>query len=277
LRTLAGRLKGQIETLNSLNHDEKADPSDASPSSNPTDNLPNPPLAETSPQSEDTESDTSGDIKLLEGLVNNRDLAGATFPVYGPVNAGKSTFLAFLLREKLLPEESLSIPIRIRHVARNSSPVRLTIPQCDKWNACASDFRDKLIAGSLALDIQNTNAVDGGDQYANVRDLINRIKNNPLTFPSSVEGEEIRPVLNDLSHFVRTLWLTDVDYEKDHGIIMDTDMLPLIEMSFKSFEGFGDKSFSLLDTPGPNEATGPKVLMVLQQLAPKVMRLTSGW
>ncbi len=64
--------------------------------------------------------------------VDKWDLAEGIFPVYGPVKAGKSTFLAFLLRENFLAERALpmtSSPIWIKHVDDGPWGVRLNIPQ----------------------------------------------------------------------------------------------------------------------------------------------------
>ena len=221
--------------------------------------------------------ESTGDIAVLDRLIDNSDLGSATFPVYGAMNAGKSTFLAYVLRQKLLPEQGLpmtSIPIRIKHVPNAGGVIRLTLPQCDKWNACVADFRQKLLAGSLAKHLDSMDSSPDADQFAGLRDIIERSRENKVQFTESAEGADVRGLLYDISHFVRVLWKMDIDFEADHGIVIESEQLPLIELTMKAFESFGNKSFSLLDTPGPNEA---KALEALQKLGPKVMRSTSGW
>ena len=262
LKELAKSLKNQILELDKLQQDDALLP-------------PAPPPA--SGEEKPGGKEATGDIAVLDRLVNNSDLGSAIFPVYGAVKAGKSTFLAYLLREKLLPEQGLpmtSIPIRITHVPNAGGVIRLTLPQCDKWNACVADFRQKLLAGSLAKHLDSMDSSPDADQFAGLRDIIERSRENKVQFTESAEGADVRGLLYDISHFVRVLWKMDIDFEADHGIVIESEQLPLIELTMKAFESFGNKSFSLLDTPGPNEA---KALEALQKLGPKVMRSSSGW
>lgn len=256
IKGMAAMLKEQILSLDSLMSKDDA--------------LAAPPLS--------TETmESNSDIAALDRLIDNPDLGGAVFPVYGAVKAGKSTFLAYLLRHKVLPEQALpmtSIPIRIKHVPDNhGAPLHLRLPQSDKWNACVAGFKQKLIAGSLSsfLDLP---ANSTADTFSSFRDLLERIKVDTLKFPESADGGDVRTVLDDISHFVRVLWMTEIDFEKDYDIVIEPDLLPVIEMEMKAFQAFGSKSFSLLDTPGPNEA---KALDALQKLGPKIMRASSGW
>ena len=59
----------------------------------------------------------------------------------------------------------------------------------------------------------------------------------------------------------------------DYGISLDIDSLPTIEISMEAFKSYGNKSFSLLDTPGPNEA---KASEALTKLGPQIMKHSSG-
>lgn len=253
IRSLALFLRAQFDSLDNLLGEVGAEPDVCPPTQS----------------SSDPTAEKEGDKIMLERLISSKNLTSATFPIYGAVKAGKSTFLACLLREKVLPEQALpmtSIPIQVKHVPGCTR--RATIPQSEKWNACVAAFKSKLLSRTLAREIATSGKKDGL-LFA----MQERIRNDELRFVEEYFGEDVRVALDNISHFVRLLWVNNIDYETDHGISIEPDLLPTIEINMRAFQSFGDKSFSLLDTPGPNEA---QALEALQKLGPKIMKTSSG-
>lgn len=220
---------------------------------------------------ENIKEEEENDVYMLKKLVCGENIEHAYFPIYGVVKAGKSTFMSCLLREKLLPEQALpmtSIPIRLQHSP--GAEKTLHMPQCNLWNNCLDGFRNQLIDKTLLNEISLATA---NDKDMNLAKTQEKIRNNEVRFDEISHGDHIRDQLDLISHFVRLLWVNDIDFETDFSISMDISMLPMIEISMKAFEDFGAQKFSFLDTPGPNEA---KALEALQKMGPKIMRVSSG-
>jgi hypothetical protein len=140
-----------------------------------------------------------------------------------------------------------SIPIRVRHIS--GATKRLVIPRAEKWNCCVADFNKRLKAKKLPSEIVDP-ALSGKDvQLFNTQQTI---RSGKFIFANISSGDEnIRIQLDQISHFVRLLWMNNIDFEKDFDITLDTDSLPCLELSMSAFEDLGSKDFSLLDTPGP--------------------------
>jgi len=210
---------------------------------------------------------------MLKRLLRlDTSLSSANFPVYGVVKAGKSTFLSCLLREKLLPEQGLpmtSIPIRLVH--KTGARKRLCIPGYDKWNACIDGFKTLLKSGKLKAPIICGALTDKDVKLFETQQLMleRTTRFNSETF----EEGDIRHQLDLISHFVRLLWINEIDFEKDFGISLDVPSLPFLEISMSAFEDLDLRQFSFIDTPGPNEA---KALDALRKMGPKIMKLSSG-
>lgn len=158
--------------------------------------------------SEKTSSEEQGqDAATLSRLIENADMNSAVFPVYGAMKAGKSTFLACLIGEKVLPEQAApmtSIPIRIKHV-QGAVGKRLFIPQHDKWNDCVDGFTQLLLSGSLDKEISdpdddeiNTNLP--GSMSAGLYRIQEDIRSRRVTFSAEVEGDAIREAADALRY-----------------------------------------------------------------------------
>eukprot|EP00947_MAST-08B_sp_MAST-8B-sp1_P001499 g1499.t1 len=65
----------------------------------------------------------------------------------------------------------------------------------------------------------------------------------------------------------------NIDFEDDFNISLDVDDLPEVRLDMRSFRDGTRRSFSLLDTPGPNEA---KAFEALEKLGPRVMKTSTG-
>lgn len=195
----------------------------------------------------------------------------AVFPVYGAVKAGKSTFLSSIMREQILPAQSLpmtSIPIKITHQEGVSKVLHMK--QSDKWNVCVHGFKQKLVAGVLPNEQK-----EGDENDGKWFEIQNRVSNGTVNFkPESHGDDEISAQLALLSHFVRLLWINEIDFEAEFEISLNVDMLPEVLLDMKAFRGGPSQNFSFLDTPGPNESG--KAKQALKKIGPKVMGTSTG-
>ena len=143
------------------------------------------------------EEQLSEDAVTLSRLTENFDMISAVFPVYGVVKAGKSTFLACLIGEMVLPEQAApmtSIPIRIKHVS-GISEKRLVIPQFERWNCCITGFEQKLLSGALDKEFPNPNEINGNFGSGNDAELYRvqeLIRTRMISFSAVTIGDSIR-------------------------------------------------------------------------------------
>jgi hypothetical protein len=186
-------------------------------------------------------------VKCFEGVE-------AIFPVYGAVNAGKSTILSSLLRERVLPAQVLpmtSIPTKITH--KTGVRKHLQLKQAAKWNTCVRSYRQRLFAGTLKIRQQTTEM--------KLYETEERIRRNTVHFPDIIEEDGVSEGLETLAHFARLLWINDIDFETEFDISLDIPDLPELWMDLTIFREFADKPFTLLDTSGPYEAKAKPTLL----------------
>ena len=102
-----------------------------------------------------------------------------------------------------------------------------------------------------------------------------RISDSTLSFAEKVEGvQEVRKVLDDISHLVRYLWIQDIPFETKFDLPIEMKNLPCVVMSMRAFkDSDDDKEFNFIDTPGPNEAAA---FEALAKIGPEVMRESAG-
>ena len=211
------------------------------------------------------EGATAGEIQL-QNMASGSPVE-AVFPVYGAVKAGKSTFLSCVMRTTILPAQALpmtSVPIKISHVPGIEKHLKLH--QSEKWNACLRGFQQKLKAGNLA------NEKNHGDEVHlyETQELVRR----GTTFAARSDGDDnIASQLTLLSHFVRLMWVNDIDFETEYDISLRVQDLPEVQMDMVTFRDGPVQKFSFLDTPGPNEA---KAAAALAKIGPQVMADSTG-
>ena len=212
--------------------------------------------------------DVESQEAVLQRLAENPQIEGV-FPVYGAVKAGKSTFLSCLLRQEILPAQALpmtSIPIKVSHVP--GAALKLEFPQLERWTACLADFASKLKTGTLRDEVQNKR----GDEALHAAQ--EEIRANRFTFRASVTGRAaVAKQLTDFSHFIRLLWRNNIDYERDHGVSMRLDLLPVVQMDMPTFRAAPVQRFSFLDTPGINEQRAEDAL---RKVGAQVMGESTG-
>ena len=147
------------------------------------------------------------DAATLSRLIENADMSSAVFPVYGAMKAGKSTFLACLIGEKVLPEQAApmtSIPIRIKHV-QGAVGKRLFIPHHEKWNNCIAGFTQLLLSGSLINELSDPNDEDvstnlPGSMSAGLYRIQEGIRSRRVTFSAEVAGDSLREAADALRY-----------------------------------------------------------------------------
>eukprot|EP00442_Polarella_glacialis_P001048 CAMPEP_0115123452 /NCGR_PEP_ID=MMETSP0227-20121206/47546_1 /TAXON_ID=89957 /ORGANISM="Polarella glacialis, Strain CCMP 1383" /LENGTH=1066 /DNA_ID=CAMNT_0002525817 /DNA_START=72 /DNA_END=3271 /DNA_ORIENTATION=+ len=214
-------------------------------------------------------SGQSAEETMLQKLADGSSKIEAVFPVYGAVKAGKSTFLSCVLRETILPAQALpmtSIPIKISHVVGTSK--KLVLKQAEEWRKCLAGFKQKLIAGSLAKERKQN---EGDKHLFNMQE---KVRSGDVAFSEECEGDDdIASQLLTISHFVRLLWINDIDFELDYNISLEIADLPEVQLDMRAFRDGPVQRFAFLDTPGPNEA---KASTALAKIGPQVMASSSG-
>lgn len=240
------------------------------------------------------------DLNTLDKIidVNNR-LSNCSFPMYGVVNAGKSSLLASYLGAETLPEQAqamTSIPIRILH--KNGASTHLVLDQYEKWNQVIKYVKEQLILAEGSSDrvIKPLNKVkkdgasegstsqvekDGASEDTTAQvdlrllEVEKKICDSTLSFAEKVEGvQEVRKVLDEISHLVRYLWIQDIPFETMFDLPIEMKNLPCVVISMRAFkDSDDDKEFSFIDTPGPNEAVA---FEALAKIGPEVLRESAG-
>lgn len=200
--------------------------------------------------------------------VQNLELVVA---VVGTMKAGKSTTINAIVGMEVLPNRSeamTTLPTAIRH------KVGLTEPQLTfTLNAPFNELIAQL-AGPYRPQLQKLRNPGKGAQAEGVPQDVQALadaflggKVAPLK-AHYVGRDEIYSFLHRLNDLVRLADLAKVP-KSPLDKYTQIDHFPLIEVEFshlKSIEGHGNGKFTLLDTPGPNEATrGIALRKVLQE------------
>lgn len=191
--------------------------------------------------------------------------------VVGTMKAGKSTTINAIVGMEVLPNRSeamTTLPTAIRHKAGLTEP-ELTFTLNAPFNELI-----KQLAGPYRQQLEKLRNPDNGAQAEgmpeDVRTLVDDFlagKVAPLK-TRYVGREAIYGFLHRLNDLVRLADLAKVP-QSPLDAYTQIDHFPLIEVEFshlKSIEGHGNGKFTLLDTPGPNEATrGVALRKVLQE------------
>ena len=201
---------------------------------------------------------------LTEIYNPEKKLTDCNFPVYGAVKAGKSSMLACILGEKILPERAqamTSIPIKIQHNGRQGvNEAHLRLKDADKWNKVVRGVAHALKGNELIkYDVEGKEP--DGECDVELINVERKIKDQSLKFKELSPKEEIRTELDNISHFVRYCWTQKIRLEEDYDLPITAENLPTIVMNMLGFRGEAEhKEFSLLDTPGPNESKALEAL-----------------
>lgn len=198
--------------------------------------------------------------EVLENEITKAENLEMVVAVVGTVNAGKSTTINAIVGTEVLPNRSdpmTTLPTAIRHISGMIEP-RLLFVKNTPFNELISQ-----LLGNFKPQMQTLRSQEQGTGIdtvpINVLDLIDILLSGELKdIKTEYQGREaIFSLLRCLNDLVRL-----ADMVKVPGSPLDQytqiQDFPLIEVEFshlKSVEGYGKGQFTLLDTPGPNEAT----------------------
>lgn len=187
--------------------------------------------------------------EILKGEKQKLDSVEMVLAVVGTMKAGKSTTINAIVGSEVLPNRNrpmTAIPTLIRHTPKQVKPV---------MKLENSKPLIKLMAElEKALSKAQEDILSTLNQDKDMAELIGFIKDDSKSLEASYEGEDhifwILKTLNDLVRLSKSLCI-DFPFE-DYDEIHE---LPVIEIEFTHLRGQDSKgTFTLLDTPGPNEA-----------------------
>lgn len=148
-----------------------------------------------------------------------------------------------------------SVPIKISH---QQGETRLVMENFDRWNKLVQAVKSKLIAGTIEPMKRND---DEEAEDSCLYDLQEKIQQNRLVFEREVSKPGIRNSLDSISHLVRYLWNRNVKFEDEFDLKITAKSLPRVIMNMRAFQDSSQKNFSLIDTPGANEAGALEALV----------------
>lgn len=210
-------------------------------------------------------------IKILDEEAYKVERLEMTFAVVGTMKAGKSTTINAIVGTEVLPNRNqpmTTIPTVIRHCSGTTEP-ELKFPNPKPFNELVAMLKKKLSSKKIACQIQNSAfcAADDG------KELIQKIVDGSLdTVKTTHTGpEEIFSFLKLTNDIIRLC--------NDDSIAFDMEMylseydridkFPSIEVEFFHLRGQSNTQiqgkFTLLDTPGPNEAGQHHLKQIMQE------------
>ena len=204
----------------------------------------------------------SGDLNNEMTKAKNLELVVA---VVGTMKAGKSTTINAIVGTEVLPNRSeamTTLPTAIRHTAGLVEP-RLTFAMNAPFNNLITQ-----LAGPFKSKLEKLSCPDEGAQVEGVPQDVQALADAFLSGEVSplatqyVGRDAIYGFLHRLNDLVRLADLVKIPTSPLDSYTQ-IDHFPLIEVEFshlKAIEGYGKGKFTLLDTPGPNEATRGKAL-----------------
>jgi len=173
--------------------------------------------------------------------------------VVGTMKAGKSTSINAIVGREVLPNRSLpmtALPTLVRHVKGCQTP-RLEFKKYKPVNELAEKLRKKISKIKHQKDRQkNTGAVD-----ESMEELIQEIRSGNFSVKEKYEGErEVFQFLRQLNDLVRlSVYYDEMFPFGQYGSMPEFPCIS-VEFTHLAEQNARSGSFTLLDTPGPNEA-----------------------
>lgn len=211
-----------------------------------------------------------GFLDVLANEITKAQNLELVVAVVGTMKAGKSTTINAIVGTEVLPNRSApmtTLPTAIRHTPGVTEP-KLTFGKTEPFDKLITqltkDYRSQL---EQELDRSKT-TTSSGVPY-DVHPLVKALLDGELKqLEKTYQGREsIYGFLNRLNDLVRLASAVGIP-DSPLDAYLQIDHFPLIEIEFshlKSIEGYGNGKFTLLDTPGPNEAArGKQLVQVLK-------------
>jgi replication fork clamp-binding protein CrfC len=193
--------------------------------------------------------------------------------VVGTMKAGKSTCINAIVGTEVLPNRSepmTAIPTLIRHVKGQVEPkLRMQNPEplVKLVREIAQNLKDQNVLRSPEY-IEISGTPDGKELIATV------LRGKGLLFDGEHVGpDQIFSFLKGLNDLVRLSGAVGIPFPFDEYNEMDE--YPVIEVEYFHLrdQDVGKGSFTILDTPGPNEAGNPHLKVMLRDQLKKASAL----
>lgn len=183
----------------------------------------------------------------------------ATIAVIGTMKAGKSTVINALVGSEVVPSRDqpmTTFPTRVVHVPGKLVP-ELTFPLSKGFDLLVRAIKERDAAASK----QGENLSESMRSQAaanDLTDLLAEIRLGKVSFPRSAKGhDEIQAVLSRTNDLTRLAASLGVDPSVATPERLSFNDIPSIEIEFEHLAMLKSRAggrFSMVDTPGPNEA-----------------------
>ncbi|MDF2499873.1 MAG: vimentin [Anaerosporomusa subterranea] len=209
-------------------------------------------------------------LEILNGEIYKAERLEVTFAVVGTMKAGKSTTINAIVGTEVLPNRNqpmTTLPTVIRHRLGQKEPI-LTFPNPRPFNEIIEKLRDDLEAKRQAGQLAEAafSATDDG------RELIESILDGSLTqVRDTYHGyEEIYQFLKCINDIWRLCSSDCINIDMDMYLDEYDEIheFPAIEVEFFHLRDQTDPNqgrFTLIDTPGPNEAGQTYLKHIMQE------------
>lgn len=187
--------------------------------------------------------------EILKGEACKLEKSEMTVAVVGTMKAGKSTTINAIVGSKVLPNRDTAmtaIPTLVRHTPKQVTPV-MKLENNKPLIKLMAELKEEL--GKAKED-----KLSELNQEPGMEELIEFIQNDSKSLEAKYEGEDnIFWILRTLNDLVRLSKGFNIDFPfENYNKIHE---LPVIEIEFTHLRELASKgTFTLLDTPGPNEA-----------------------
>lgn len=212
-------------------------------------------------------------LEQLDGEAAKVQKFEMVLAVVGTMKAGKSTCINAIVGTEVLPNRSepmTAIPTLIRHVKGQTVP-KLRMQNPGPLEQLAREIKPRLSDPEISrrpefLDISGT--PDGQNLIAEIR------RGSDLQFQGEHLGpEQIFAFLKSVNDLVRLSSAVSIPFPFDEYNEMDE--YPVVEVEFFHLRDQDDNKglFTILDTPGPNEAGNPHLKVMLRDQLTKASAL----